>query len=362
MSILSQAFDAVVDFFSAGSSTPATPTIISAQQIPAASSGYTWQQGAADAIGLFGPLIKGTVTAASAPKPLPMPEQPTFPRVPDSVRNDPRVKNLLGSYGFPDNMPTIKPQDLSKGRPSAIQSAFQQAFPAMFDTAASIFQRQLSPSVAVQQQQQLAQVTQAALTGTPNPSTPTPNQVAGTAVQTVVKAVDSVTGGAATSMSDAISKFMKFVAPDTSKAEELRMTAKYDPLIESSAQTHGVNPNLIRAVIANESSGNPEAVGDGVDGKPAAYGLGQMQLGTARDAAKRAVTPEELKKPEVSIDLIARHLAKLGKSFGGDYEKVITAWNAGERGTQKGVRVPEYLKKVGGTFAALEVSPGFYKG
>ncbi len=292
MSILSDAFEGVVDFFAdMGSSS-------SSSSKPAAPSTYGYGDLAKDVLSIGGPLL---ATSISRPKALPMPERPKFPEIPEEIKNDPRMKQLLGGYGFPDNFPTIQQQELPR------QSDFEIAFPAMFNAALGIFGREVDKT-NVAEQKVIDERNKAA----------TPAQVAAT---TVVAAEEI----------GAVKLAPQSTLAPASITAAIKATSKYDPLIEDSAKQYGIDPDLIRATIQQESGGDPNAVGDG----GAATGLGQMHEAAANDAAGRGVSKEDLKKPEIAIPLIAKHLAQLNKNFGGNdgdpnYEKTISAYNAGE--------------------------------
>lgn len=356
MSILSDAFDGVVDFFSNLGSSPSnnlgqndTGLMGPPQpgQMPGAqpASTYGLGDGVKDILSIAAPLIATSVTR---PKPLPMPEQPKFPEIPDSVKNDPRVQQLLGSYGFPNNFPTIAQQDLSKGRPSD----FQVAFPAMFNAALGIFGREVDKSNAQAEQErtmlQTAQQKIDAAKGVTATSTTTPQQVA----QTTVIQADQ------TSPTSLMSQTIN--GSPRASSEAIKTTSKYDPLIEEAAKTHGIDPDILRAVIHTESTGDANAVGDG--GK--AIGLGQLHQAAAQDAGGRKFSEEELKDPATNINLTAAYLKRMHNAFNGndgdpDYSKAITAYNRGEtavkeQGAYDSVKGKQYRAKVLGALAAFK--------
>ena len=62
---------------------------------------------------------------------------------------------------------------------------------------------------------------------------------------------------------------------------------------------------LMCALIMQESSWNPQALGDG--GK--SYGLGQLQVGAARDAGWTGTDPKELFSPHLNITLTCSYFA-----------------------------------------------------
>lgn len=329
MSIISEAFDSVVNFFdfgdpnaglgafnpNTGGNVPAAPTVnpvatpVSSADYPTAPS-YSIGQGIKDIATIAGPIM--SIARPYITAKVNKPERPKFPEVPDSVKNDPRVEKLLGAYGFTNGtMPTIKEQ-----------SAFQAAFPTMFSAATNLINNLASPAQELPKQilNQSQTVLDSVAKKTPS-TTVTPAEVAeSTAVQTTALLAEPAP------MS---------TAADKDIWNAVQSTSKYDDLIQDSAKQHNIDPNLLRAIIQQESTGRADAVGDG--GK--AIGLGQMHAAAAADAAGRPVSPEELKDPMVAIPLVAKHLATLNNAFGGNtgdpsYEKTISAYNAGKRGSE----------------------------
>jgi hypothetical protein len=335
MSILSAAFDGFIDFIAGAGSSPSNnlgqnnpnPNFVGPPQPGQVASqtgdGMSTGQALFTGLSVLGPLITTAVSRPKAPK---MPEAPKFPDVPDSVKNDPRVQQLLGAYGFPDNMPAIQPYKVER------PTAFQQAFPAMFNTALSIF------GAGVADQTMKTEAEKAALTAQQqridnlkNSSTvpnTTPQQVADT---TVTLAQDRFfPKGDPRQPTEADAKLRGIV--DTKAYERIK---QYDGQIEELSKANGIDANLVRAVIAAESSGDTKASRE-VTPRDTSYGLGQFTLPTAADVAGRKVSKEELKDPNVSLPLIASHLAALSKKFDGDYDKIISAYNAGARATETG--------------------------
>jgi soluble lytic murein transglycosylase len=102
----------------------------------------------------------------------------------------------------------------------------------------------------------------------------------------------------------------------------------FDAAIERAARESGVDPNLVRALCAAESGGNPRARSD-----KDARGLLQLTPGTAVEEAKRigAPTPSasDLFEPAVNVRLGTSYLARLLKQFDGEEAFAIAAYNAG---------------------------------
>lgn len=103
-----------------------------------------------------------------------------------------------------------------------------------------------------------------------------------------------------------------------------RITRKYDNLIQAASLKYNIDRNLIKAVIFKESSGNPDA-----RSSQGAVGLMQIKVDTASEMAGRQVTEDELKQPELNIDLGAKYLKTLIGLF--SYEELaLAAYNYGQ--------------------------------
>jgi soluble lytic murein transglycosylase-like protein len=129
--------------------------------------------------------------------------------------------------------------------------------------------------------------------------------------------------------------------------------ARFDSDITASAKQHGVDPALLKATLTQESQGNSRAVGPVLKDGTRAYGMGQMKLATASELAGRPITPKDLMDPTVSINLAAQYLAQLSKKYDNDYDKVISAYNAGMGNVDSGkaakfAETRMYLRKVKG--------------
>lgn len=108
-----------------------------------------------------------------------------------------------------------------------------------------------------------------------------------------------------------------------------RRAAAFEGLIEEHSKTHGVDANLVRAVIQAESAYNPHAVS--VKG---AMGLMQLMPATARHyGVDNPFDPTE------NIRAGVAYLKSLLVKFAGNLELALAAYNAG----------PGAVKKYGGT-------------
>jgi conjugal transfer mating pair stabilization protein TraG len=109
--------------------------------------------------------------------------------------------------------------------------------------------------------------------------------------------------------------------------------AKSNPIIERAAQIHGVDANLIRAVISQESEGKP-----GAESPKGAMGLMQLMPETA--ARYGLKTPEDIKNPENNIMAGTAHLKDLLKQHGSE-KLALAAYNAGSDNVHRYQQIKE---------------------
>ena len=123
------------------------------------------------------------------------------------------------------------------------------------------------------------------------------------------------------------------VSPDHISTTSIdRLISRFDDIINEAAGKFGLKPGLIRALIRQESAGNPNAVSD-----KGAKGLMQLMDSTA---AMLGVTDPF--NPAQSIMGGARYLSQLLKRFGGDLVKAIASYNAGPGTVEKYNGIPPF--------------------
>jgi soluble lytic murein transglycosylase-like protein len=123
---------------------------------------------------------------------------------------------------------------------------------------------------------------------------------------------------------------------DASGGTELPETTgnpKYDEFVKASAARNGIDPNLIIAVMRQESGFNSHA-----RSYKGATGLMQLMPETARRFGVGNILD-----PEQNIEGGARYLRFLLDQFEGDIKLVLAGYNAGENAVvNSGYRVPRY--------------------
>lgn len=105
---------------------------------------------------------------------------------------------------------------------------------------------------------------------------------------------------------------------------------KFAPLIERNAKSNGIDPALVKAVIAVESAFEPKAIS-------AKGALGLMQItsdtavryGVVSDKSRTA--QQKLLDPAINLSVGTRYLRDLLALFANDLSLALAAYNAGEQ-------------------------------
>jgi soluble lytic murein transglycosylase-like protein len=104
---------------------------------------------------------------------------------------------------------------------------------------------------------------------------------------------------------------------------------RFAPLIEANARSSGLDPALVRAVVAVESAFDPHAMSD-----KGAVGLMQVLPDTGERYGVRAdrkrSTADKLFDPATNLRVGTRYLRDLLARFGNDLSLALAAYNAGE--------------------------------
>jgi soluble lytic murein transglycosylase-like protein len=107
---------------------------------------------------------------------------------------------------------------------------------------------------------------------------------------------------------------------------------KFEPIVQEAAQRHGLDPDLIRAVMRFESAYDPSAVSP-------AGAVGLMQL-TPDVAAELGV--EDLFDPRQNIMAGARYLRELLDRHHGQVDLALASYNAGPAAVDRYHAVPPF--------------------
>lgn len=107
-----------------------------------------------------------------------------------------------------------------------------------------------------------------------------------------------------------------------------------DPLIDEIAAAHGLPAAMLRALVRQESGGNPRAVSP-----KGAQGLTQLMPGTAKQLG--VLNPFD---PRENLMGGARYLKQQLDAFGGNWEHALAAYNAGPGAVQKHRGIPPYAE------------------
>ncbi len=128
---------------------------------------------------------------------------------------------------------------------------------------------------------------------------------------------------------DAVTDATAVAKPKSRIAERL---ATYETIIDTAAQAHGVDPVLIKAVIATESAGKANA-----RSSKEAKGLMQLIDSTAADMGVKNVWD-----PEENINGGTKYLKKMLERFDGDLKLALASYNAGPGAVERHKGIPPY--------------------
>jgi soluble lytic murein transglycosylase-like protein len=142
------------------------------------------------------------------------------------------------------------------------------------------------------------------------------------------------------------------VEQDSAPAYFLRMyyPLKYGEEIAEHAKERGLDPNLVRALILQESYYNTAA-----KSRVGATGLMQLMPPTAKEHAARMRIPfavSRLENPEVNVRIGTYHLRMLVNMFGGNVYLAVASYNAGQGNVLKWRRaaprkpIDEFLESI----------------
>ncbi|MDY7230624.1 transglycosylase SLT domain-containing protein [Hyalangium rubrum] len=141
------------------------------------------------------------------------------------------------------------------------------------------------------------------------------------------------------------------ITPRTRPVWEIAYPNAYRELIEKHTKDAGVEPDLLQALMREESALDPKALS-----WAGAMGLTQLMPATAKATAAqlkiKRFSVDSLYQPDVNIRLGAHHLGELVKRFNGNTPFAVGSYNAGAgavnrwRSDRKGVPLDAWVEEV----------------
>ena len=117
-------------------------------------------------------------------------------------------------------------------------------------------------------------------------------------------------------------------------------TPTWREVIQKEAEFAGIPPALAFAIVDQESSGNPSAVGQEVPGQGRAQGFFQLMPATAQGLGVDPANPYQNIRGGVAL------LKQLHGQYGNDVPAIIAAYHGGTDLTQHGPKTEQYVKDV----------------
>jgi soluble lytic murein transglycosylase len=141
------------------------------------------------------------------------------------------------------------------------------------------------------------------------------------------------------------------ITPQTRPVWEIAYPNAYRELIEKHTKEAGVEPDLLQALMREESALDPKALS-----WAGALGLTQLMPTTAKAVAQqlklKRFKVESLLEPEMNIRIGAHHLGELVKKFDGNAPFAVGSYNAGAgavnrwRAERKGMPLDAWVEEV----------------